>query len=171
MFQFLAKIFLTPENIIGIILKLIEIIGMCFIFVCLNLKWWKSLIPFYDNFILYTKVFKHKWMMFFFNILSLLIQFRCVSLFKKHILGNVWNIIKTKNFDNLDIDIIYLILLIVIWIFTYLVCFIFEKITNYRILKLLELPFLFQVITFIIPDIFLLIDAIYYLHKKKKQQG
>lgn len=170
MLQFLFKIFVTPENIVGIILKFIEVIGMCFIFRCLELKWWKSLIPFYDEFTLYQKVFKHKYITFISNTLFLLLQFKCVSLFRKYILGNIFTLIKTRDFSELEIDAIYLIVLVLIYCIAFLICFIFQRIANIKALQILRLPAVFQIFTFLIPDIFLFIDAIYYLHKKKKEQ-
>ncbi len=169
MLQFLAKILITPENIVGILLKAVEVFGMCFIFYCLGIKWWKSLIPFYDEFTLYDKVFKHKYITFISNTLFLLLQFRCVSLFKKYIFGNIFTLIKTRKFSELEIDVVYLIFLILIWVITFLICFIFQRVANFKTLKILGLPALFQILTFIIPDIFLLIDAIYVLHKRKQQ--
>lgn len=170
MLQFLAKVFVTPENIVGIILKLTEVIGMGFIFYCLELKWWKSLIPFYDEFTLYQKIFKHKYITFISNTLCLLLQLRCISLFKKHIFGNIFTLIKTRDFSELEINAIYLIILFVIWCFTFFICFVFQRIANFKTLKLLNMPSVFQIMTFLIPDIFLFIDAIYYLYKKNKQQ-
>ena len=171
MLQFLTKIFLTPENIMGIIFKLVEVIGMCFLFYCLELKWWKSLIPFYDEYVLYDKVFKHKWFAFLFYSLSFFIQFRCISLFKKHILGNIWTVLQEQDLSTLNIDFVYLIFLVVIWIFTFIICFLFQRMANYKALKLLNIPSLLQIMTILLPDIFLLVDSIYFLYKRKKQQA
>ena len=157
MLQFLFKIFVTPENIVGIILKLIEVIGMCFIFHCLGLKWWKSLIPFYDEFTLYQKVFKHKYITSGFEEIY-------------DIFGNIFTLIKTRDFLELEIDAIYLIVLVLIYCIAFLICFIFQRIANMKALQILRLPVVFQIFTFLIPDIFLFIDAIYSLYKKKKEQ-
>lgn len=169
MLQFLFKVFFTPENIFGIILKAIEVCGMCCLFSCLGLQWWKSLIPFCDEFTLYNKVFKHNYIAFILNTISLLLQFRCVSLFKKYILKNIFIFIETRDVSELNIDLIYLVLLISLWIFTFLICFIFQRVANFKALKILNIPTIFQIFTFIIPDVFLLIDAIYILYRKKNE--
>ena len=53
MIQLLFKLFLSPEDILGIVLNILSIIAMCFVFVELKEKWWKALIPFYETYIQY----------------------------------------------------------------------------------------------------------------------
>ena len=59
MFDLIVKLFLTPENIIGIIFNTLNILTFCFIFKELKEKWWKSLIPIYSTYILYKHLWKY----------------------------------------------------------------------------------------------------------------
>lgn len=162
MFDFLVKLFITPENVVGVILKLTDIIGMCLIFTIFNIKWYKALIPFYDKYLIYNEVFKHKWICFIFNIIFTGIHTRCLILFKKHLFQNLITFIKMKDISTINIDLWYLIILIVIEIVSFIILFIFERICNYRIVKRLNINIFFQIGTFLCPNIFLFIDAIWY---------
>lgn len=162
MFDFLIKVFITPENVAGVILRLCDVIGMCFIFSIFQIKWYKSLIPFYDKYLIYGKVFQHKWLCFISNLIFMFLNMRCLILVKRHLFMNVISFLRTREFSSIEIDVTYLIILLVLEIISVLVLFVFERVCNYRIVKRLQLGTFFQVGTFICPGVFLLVDAIFY---------
>lgn len=171
MFDLLVKIFLTPENIIGLLFNLSGILALCFIFKEWNEKWWKSLIPIYSTYILYKHLWKYKWLCIIQFVFSF-INTKCLSIFRKHIIGGILSAITNYiNTKSLNIDIKFSLLLICIlgFILSYIVVFIFKRITYYRINKQFHNNVLIQIGTFLLPDVFLLISYINYKKKQKKE--
>ena len=166
----LIKIYVTPENIIGLILNICAIVAMCFIFQSFGEKWWKSFIPIYSNFILYKFLWGYGFL-FVIELILDIINMRSLSIAKKHIFGNLFDIIKeliqTKqlNLDIIEINYILLIVCVLVFCITYCCIFIFKRITYWKLCNFYKLNLFFKIGTFIIPDLFLLIDYLYYKHK------
>lgn len=170
--DFLIKMFVTPENIFGLIWDIISIVGMCFIFHAWKEKWWKSLIPFYSTFLIY----KHTWarykLLFCVQMSFELMNMVSSKLFKKHITNNlldtVKNFFETQTFD-IDISVTYLLVFGSLMLISMIAIFVMTRITYWKICDSLEIRNLFLKIgTFILPQIFLIVDYIYVSKKNAK---
>ncbi len=168
----LIKLFVTPENIIGLIWDIIPIVGMCFIFHAWKEKWWKSLVPFYSTFLIY----KHTWtrfeLMFGLQMLFELMNMISAKLFKKHITNNlldcVKNFFETQTFD-LDISLTYLLVCGSLMLVSMIAVFVMTRITYWKICSSLEISNVFLKIgTFLLPQIFLIVDYIYVCRRNAK---
>ena len=172
LFDLIVKIFLTPENIIGIILNILGIISLCFIFKELNEKWWKSLIPIYNTYILYKNFWKHH-CFFILEILFTFINTRCLCLIKKHLIDGIFYTIKyainNKEFDS-NINLIFLIIISLIFLISFFIIFIMKRITYLKICNKFNSNLLIKIGTIIIPDIFLLISVFIYKRKNNIHQ-
>lgn len=170
MYEFLLKIILTPENIIGLILNLLNILSFCFIFKELGEKWWKSLIPIYSTYIIYKHLWKYKYL-FTLEIIFNFINTQCVSIFKKYLIIEIIEVIKKYiKTQILDFDFNFSLLLVcsLCFFISYIIIFIMKRISYFKINKKLNSSLIIIIGTFIIPDIFLLISYLVYKNKKNK---
>lgn len=170
--DFLMKLFITPENIIGVLLNILGIIGICLIFTLWNEKWWKSLIPIYGTFILYKHTWKSYNSAFIIQTIFILMKIVSLSFFRKHITRNLFyaiqNYIETEQWD-IDISITKLIIAISIYLLGTFVVWIFSLITYVKLCNQLNVKNVLLIIGILIfPDLFLLITYFYY---KRKNRG
>lgn len=173
--DFLMKIFITPENIIGVVINVLGIVGMCLIFTLWDEGWWKSLVPIYGTFVLY----KHTWSnyigAFVAQTLFALGKMGSLSFSKKHITSNLFSAIKdyleTGQFS-LDISISKLLIAIVVFLICLLVTWIFQLITYLKICDKLNVrnP-LFKIGVVLFPDLFLFIIYFYYRRKNRGENS
>ena len=165
------KIILTPENIIGIILNIIALIDMCFIFTLFKEKWWKSLIPFYNIYILYKHTWNNKYICFI-EIISLLLNSKFLSFIRKDIFISIYECIKAlieQESFYLDLNYGKIFIFLIFYIITYLIVFIFKRITYWKLCSKMQLNIFLKILTFIVPDICLLID--YFVYKGGIKNG
>lgn len=167
MLELLIKIFLTPENIFGLIFNILGIISFCFIFREWEEKWWKSLVPIYNTYIIYKYLWKRKWfclLQFLFSIINI----RCIVILKKEILvesiNSILNYIKNDIF-NINFNFNLLFICIIFFTLSYIVIFTMKRISYFKLCKQYKSPLFLKIGTFIFPDIFLIISYIFY--KKK----
>lgn len=170
MFDLIVKLFLTPENIIGIIFNTLNILTFCFIFKELKEKWWKSLIPIYNTYILYKHLWKYKWLCLI-QIVCSFINARSLYVLKHHLIKETFNVIQEyvgqKNID-FNINFLLLTICIICFIITYIIVFIFKRISYWKINNLLNSNLFFKIATLIFPELFLFISYCFYKHKKEK---
>ena len=137
MLELFVKIFLSPEDILGMMIDMLTIISMCLVFSELKEKWWKSLIPIYSTYFTYKLVWKHKW----FCLLEysfILLQSKSLSVIRKEIVGNIFDVLialfkQEELFFDINIGLI-LICFVGIIIFS-IATFIMKRITYYKIAK------------------------------------
>lgn len=172
LFELLIKIWVTPENILGLIWNIITIVGMCLIFRAWNEKWWKSLIPFYGIYIMYRHAWKERKWLFVIQLLFEVVSAISAWIMRKHITSNVFHAIKTYiETEQLDIDISVprLVICITLLLVSMLVTFVMTRITYLKICDSLNIKnTLLKIGTFFIPQIFLIVDYISYT---KASQG
>ncbi len=170
LFDIFVKLWVTPENIIGIAWSIVTIVGMCLIFHAWQEQWWKSLIPFYGTYLIYKNAWKeHKWLFFvqmIFDLLSML----SAKFMKKHLTSNLFAAIKTyMETEKIDIDISvpYLLICACILLISMLVVFLLTRITYLKVCDSLGIKsLLLKVGTFLVPQVFLIVDYVYVRKKK-----
>ncbi len=170
LFDIFVKLWVTPENIIGIAWSIVTIVGMCLIFHAWQEQWWKSLIPFYGTYLIYKHAWKeHKWLFFvqmIFDLLSML----SAKFMKKHLTSNLFAAIKTyMETEKIDIDISvpYLLICACILLISMLVVFLLTRITYLKVCDSLGIKsLLLKVGTFLVPQVFLIVDYVYVRKKK-----
>ena len=171
LFDLFVKYFVTPENILALIWYMLTILCMCMIFHAWNEKWWKSLIPFYGNYLIY----KHTWQglkwLFVVELSFTLISAKCIKFMKKHIVHNLFititTFLKTKQLD-IDVSIPLLLLNLLIFCISAAIVFILKRITYVKICNTLNIDnIVLKIGTFIFPELFLMLDYLYYNKKSK----
>lgn len=172
LFDLFVKIFVTPENVIGIILNILGIISFCFIFNELNEKWWKSLIPIYNTYILYSKLWKHRWICIL-QFLFVFINTKSLIALKEHlingILYSVRYIIENKEFNH-NFDFVFILITSIFFILSCIIVFIMKRITFIKICYYFNSNLFIKIGTIIIPDVFLFISFIIYKYNKKNKR-
>ena len=166
LFDLFVKIWLTPENIMGVLGNILMLVGMCLIFHAWKEHWWKSLIPFYGTYVMYKHTWqKGKWL-FAVQILFDLLGARCLSVAKKHIATNLLQAIRTYvETEQIDIDIsvVRLMICMILFVISMVITFVLTRITYMKICSSLQIEnLLLKIGTFFIPQIFLLVDYVYY---------
>ena len=170
-----SRIYLTPENIIGVIQSILGIVGLCCVFHMWTEKWWKSLIPFYGTVILYKHTWKRYKTIFVVQTLLDLIRIRSHSIIKDSIKTNIFSIIKncieTGKVDLAEIQftelIIYILICEIITIIIRIIQFVIKIITYLKIYKMLKINnLLIKIGMVVFPDVFLYIA---YFHKDAKE--
>ncbi|MBQ2802565.1 MAG: hypothetical protein IJF07_01550 [Lachnospiraceae bacterium] len=167
------KLAITPENILGLLWNIVTIVGMCLIFCAWKEKWWKSLIPFYGTYIIYKHTWKNlKWLF----VLQLVIDFvgaKATSIAKKHITSNVFESIKTYVETEeiaIDISVEQLFACLVVALISSLIVWILTRITYMKVCSSLQIQnVLLKIGSFLLPEIFLLVDYIYFYNREKKK--
>jgi len=170
--DFLMKILITPENVIGVVLNVLGIVGMCLIFTLWDEGWWKSLVPIYGTYVLYKHTWSHYIGAFVAQTLFALGKMWSLSFSKKHVTSNLFQAVKdyfeTGQF-NLDISISQLLIAIAVFLICLLITWIFRLVTYWKICdKLFIRNPLFKIGVVLFPNIFLLIIYVYY---KRKNRG
>lgn len=169
------KLAVTPENIMGLLWNIITIVGMCLIFHAWTEKWWKSLIPFYGTYLIYKHTWNNlKWLF----LLQLGFDFmgaKAVSITKKHITSSLFATIKTYMETEqiaIDISVEQLLICLVLATISSLVVFVLTRITYMKVCDSLLIGNIWLKIgTFLLPELFLLVDYFYYKNKMKKQRS
>lgn len=169
LFDIFVKLYVTPENILGIIWNFITLVGMCLIFHAWQEKWWKSLIPFYGTYLLYKHAWKERKWLFFVQMLFDLISMVSAKVMRKYITSNLFNAFKTYlETDTIDIDISipYLLICAGLLLVSMLVVFLLTRITYLKVCDSLDIKNLgLKVGTFLVPQIFLIVDYVYAMRK------
>lgn len=166
LFDLFLKIWVTPENIMELILEILMIISMCFIFTTWKEKWWKSLIPIYGTYIIFKNTWKKKKWLFVVPIIFNMISTKCMSFIKKHMVINLLDTVETYIETErimIDIDVTQLVICVVLFLISVLICYVLTRITYLKICNSLCIKsMVLRIGTFLFPQIFLLIDYIYY---------
>lgn len=167
LFDLFVKFWVTPENIIGLIWNIITVVGMCLIFQVWNEKWWKSLIPFYGTYLIYKHTWKKwKWL-FLVQLGADMISAKCMSLTKKHITGNLIDAVRTYIETQqiaLDISISRMLIYMVLFFVMMVIAFLFTRITYIKICESLQIKNVLLLLgTFLLPEVFLLVDYVWYI--------
>lgn len=166
LFDLFMKFVLTPENVLGLVFQILTIVSMCLIFHAWKEKWWKSLIPFYGTYLLYQHTWKRwKWLFLVEMILSLAAS-GCSKLLRERMIDHVFFTIKTfietKQLEE-NIDLSVLLLYITIVCISTAIIFILKRITYVKICSSLNINnILLKIGTFVLPELFLLLDYIYF---------
>ena len=166
LFDLFVKFFVTPENIWAIIWNILTILCMCLIFQAWNEKWWKSLIPFYGNYLIYKHTWKGLKWLFVVELIFTLICANTTRFMRKHLVHNVFFTIKTyietKQLD-IDVSIPLLLLNLTIFLISTLIVLLLKRITYVKICPTLNINNIVLVIgTFLFPELFLMLDYLYY---------
>lgn len=139
---------------------------MCLIFHVWNEKWWKSLIPFYGTYLMYKHTWNQKGWIFFIPLSLSIIGTRCMSFIRKDIASNIISSFETyleTEQINVDVDSTQLMIYLVIFLISMPISFLFTRITYLKICNTLHIDNrLLKIGTFFFPQVFLLIDYIYY---------
>lgn len=174
LFDIFVKLWVTPENILGIVWSIVTIVGMCLIFHAWQEKWWKSLIPFYGTYLIYKNAWKERKWLFFVQMLFDLISMISSKFMKKHLKNNLFAAIKTYiETEKVDIDISvpYLLICAIILLISVVVVFLLTRITYWKICDSLGVKNVFLKLgTFIVPQVFLIVDYV-YVKKRDKQSN
>lgn len=174
LFDIFVKLYVTPENILGIIWNFITIVGMCLIFHAWQERWWKSLIPFYGTYLLYKNAWKERKWLFFVQMLFDLISMVSAKVMRKHVTSNLFNAFKSYlETDTIDIDISipYLLICAGVLLISMLVVFLLTRITYLKICDSLGIKsLLLKVGTFFVPQIFLIVDYVYVMRKQRENK-
>ena len=170
LFDLFLKFVLTPENVLGLIWSTVTTICMCLIFCAWQEKWWKSLIPFYGNYLIYKHTWKKfKWL-FLVEIGFDTLAAKSTSFMKKHIVNNVFYTVKTYiETRQLDIEISpeQLFICMVLLLVSAVIVFVLKRVTYMKICTSLNITnTLLKIGTFLLPEVFLLVDYIYYKRKE-----
>lgn len=170
-FDIFVKIWITPENILGILWNLVTVVGMCLIFHAWQERWWKSLIPFYGTYLMYKNAWKkYKWL-FFVQMLFDLISMMSSGFMRKHLTNNLFATIKTymeTGTIDIDISVPYLLICALVLLLSMLVVFFLTRITYVKICDSLGIQsLLLKVGTFIVPQVFLIVDYVYLMGKRE----
>ncbi len=169
LFDIFVKLYVTPENVMGILWNVITIVGMCLVFRAWQECWWKSLIPFYGTYLIYKHAWKeHKWL-FFLQMLFDFLNMTSTKFMRKHVTNNLFEAVKTymetKTID-IDISIPYLLICGVLVLISTLILFFLTRITYVKICDSLGIQsLLLKVGTFIVPQVFLIVDYVYVMKK------
>ena len=171
LFDLFIKYVITPENILGLLWYMVTIVGMCLIFKLWQEKWWKSLIPIYGTYIIYKHTWKqHKWL-FLVQLACNVLQTKSVGYMRKYIVMDIYHTIMyyVEN-GQLDVDISVgkLLFCLICAVISALAVFLLTRITYVRICSSLQIHNgLLMVGTFLIPEIFLLIDYWWVVKQEK----
>lgn len=173
LFDIFVKLCITPENVLGIVWNLITIVGMCLVFHAWQEKWWKSLIPFYGTYLIYRNAWKERKWLFFVQMIFDLISMVSARVMKKHVTSNLFTAFKTYlETETIDIDISIPCVLICISLLlvSMLVVFLLTRITYLKICDSLNIKNLgLKIGTFLVPQIFLIVDYVYAMRKEKSK--
>ena len=174
LFDLLIRFILTPENVWGFIWSIVTTVCMCLIFRAWQEKWWISLVPFYGTYLIYKNAWKeHKWL-FFVQMLFDLTGVMSSKFMKKHLKNNLFAAVKTyMETEKVDIDISvpYLLICAIILLISVVVVFLLTRITYWKICDSLGIKNVFLKLgTFIVPQVFLLVDYV-YVKKRDKQSN
>lgn len=167
LFDLFIKIILTPENVLGLIWSIITTVCMCLIFQAWEEKWWKSLVPFYGTYIIYKNTWKQLKWLFLVEIFLQLLSAKCASFIKKYIIHNsfytIETYIKTENFV-VGISVEKVLACMAFLLISALGVCILKRVTYMKICASLSIQNIFLKIgTFLLPQIFLLVDyAVFY---------
>jgi len=172
LFDLVLKFWATPENIIGLALNIVMIVSMCFVFHAWGEKWWKSIMPLYGTYLLYKHTWKGKKWVFLITLFFNIVNARCLAFARKHIVTNIWHTIKiyieTEKLD-IDISMEQLLVCLLAFLVSALISFLLTRITYMKVCGSLNINNVFLKIgTFILPEVFLLVDYIYYTNKISK---
>lgn len=171
LFDLFVKYFVTPENIQALVWNLLTILCMCLIFKAWNEKWWKSLIPFYGNYLIYKNTWKGLKWLFIVELIFTLICAKTTKFMRKHLVHNVFFTVKTyietKQLD-IDVSIPLLLLNLTIFLISTIIVLLLKRITYVKICSTLSIDNIVLVVgTFLFPELFLMLDYLYY--NKKNQ--
>lgn len=170
LFDLLLKIFLTPENVIGLLWSIATTVCMCFIFKAWKEKWWKSLIPVYGTYLIYKNTWKRwKWL-FLLELLFHLLTMKCTSFMKKHIVYNIFYTVKTyletEKID-LDISVEKMMVCMLLLLMNGFVVFILKRVTYVKICTSLSIHNAFiKIGAFLFPQIFLFVVYIIFARRQ-----
>lgn len=168
MTDFLLKIFLSPENILGIVLNLLNLVAICVVFSEVGVSWWKALIPIYSTYVSYQSFWKHKWFCLL-EFAFLLIDSRCAAIIRKNIIVDVFEFFATlieKQTLEVDVNIPLLILCILGSILAAIAIFVMKRMTYYKIGQKLEYS-AGKIILGMISPIFFLVFVLWGRWKKR----
>lgn len=140
MIDLLLDIFLSPENILGMLVNLLNLVAICVVFSEVGVSWWKALIPFYSTYLLYRNFWKYRWFCLL-EFAFLLIDSRCTAIIRKNIIVDVIEFFRTlieNQTLEMDVNIPLLILCIVGSMLASFAVFVMKRMTYYKIGKKLE---------------------------------
>ena len=174
LFDLMVKLFITPENIMSLIRTVVSCAGICLIFNVWGETWWKSLIPFYGNYLIYKKTWNRFWWLFLVEQIFVFTAAKSYKFMKKHVVDNVFDTIKncmeTKEID-INISVSLLIICTVIFLLSTVLSFVLKRVTYAKVCKTLKIQNIFLIIgTFLFPELFLLVDYVYYTKVCKKEE-
>ncbi len=169
--ELLLRYIFSPERIVGIVWDFLPLIAMCFIFHAWNEKWWKCLIPVYGNYISYKHTWRYPFIVLSVKILFDILQSYSIRFIRKHIVGNVLQaiveFIKTGEIQ-FTIDMEQILFYLILGLICGFITFIIARCTYAKVCKSLEFNNGWLMVgTFIIPEIFLLVDYVCWRKNKK----
>lgn len=176
MIDLLLNFLLDWSNILLLIFNILITFEMCFIFHAWNEKWWKAIIPYYSTYIIYKHTWKKLYWIFFvqltFDFLSIISGY----VIRKNIMANlketIFTYVDSSEFVLDFIDGEAMLLYILIFCIGSVITVILSRITYMKICDTLSITSEFlKVFTFLFPDLFILIDYVYYLYKKYQQKS
>lgn len=172
LFDIFVKFWVTPENVLGIVWSIVTIVGMCMVFHAWQEKWWKSLIPFYGTYLIYKNAWKERKWLFFVQMLFDLLSMISSKFMKKHLKNNLFAAIKTyieTETIDIDINVPYLLICVIILLISMFVVFLLARITYWQICDSLGIKsIILKVGTFIVPQVFLIVDYVYVKKQMRK---
>ena len=171
-FNLILKFIATPVNIIGFIWSIASTICICLIFSAWKEKWWKSLIPFYGQYIIYKHTWKSLKWLFVAELVLNTAGSKCRTVIKADIGGGIFDIIRNciKNGQiDTNIDFGKILVLFLVSAICMLIVFLLQRVTYARICISLGFSNTLLIIgTFLLPQIFLWV--VYYKYVKMKGQ-
>lgn len=142
------------------------IASMCLIFNAWKEKWWKSLIPIYGIYIIYKHTWEKQRWLFLVPVILNVIGARCMSFIKKDIAANIFDTVKTyieTEQLNIDIGTAPLVVGMILFLISTLISFVLTRITYMKICGSLHIKNkVLKIGTFLFPQVFLLLNYIYY---------
>ena len=158
------KIWVTPENIVGLIHQIALTVGLCLIFAAWEEKWWKSLIPLYGTYLLYRHTWNRGRWLFAVQILLDMAGAWCGHAIGRSLMGGLLETIRlyvrTGEFA-VDISVGQLLFWLMVWAVCAVCVFLLTRITYLKICGSLKLEGgVLKVGTFLFPQLFLLIDYV-----------
>ena len=168
----LIRLWATPENVLGLCMDVAAIVAMCFIFTAWKEKWWKSLVPFYGTYIIFKNVWRKRKWLFFVSITLNIVSSRCVAFFRKHLIIDLIDTIKTyieTEQLSVEIDLRQLLICILIYLVSVIISFVITRISYLKICESLQINnVLLKIGTFLFPQVFLFADYVTWRMKHKE---
>ena len=172
MLELILKIWVTPENVLDLLLQIALLAATGLIFHAWQEKWWKCLIPFYGTYVLYSHAWERKKWLFGVQVLASVGAAVSAWQVKRNVRGSVFDAaLLYARTGELDWEVNWTALLLwgLLAAVLALVGFVLTRITYLKVCGSLGVENIFLKIgTFLLPEVFLLANYIVWARSQRK---